>query len=148
MAEIEAIADKLRDILIKSGVKFSADQVEWAMTSKDAGLTNDINTYVPPNAVLSKSHIIFLERGNSKAGLEHIVLRHAKDFQAKDGINTAKQISDYIFNVMAQSMNIVHTAAYKKGGLNLVYKIKSNNYLRVVIGSNGFIVTAYPSSSP
>ena len=35
-----------------------------------------------------------------------------------------------------------------KGGLKVVYKRAKNNYLHVVIGDNGYIVTAYPRSDP
>ena len=147
MAEIQTLADELKEVLNKVGVRYSADNIKWALTSDEAELTNAINDKSGSNAQLRNSHIIFLEQGNSNAGLKHIYLRHADDFKKKDYLDSEEEVSNYIESTMKEYAPFEVTSG-KRGGLDVVYKIKDDNYLHVTIGSNGFIVTAFPSSKP
>ena len=146
--EIQELSDKLAEILDKYSVKYDRASVKWGITSDDSQLTDAINEAIP-DSTLSKTHIIFLEEGNSRAGLEHIYQRHHNDFKAKAGVDTKQEISDYIANVMYQGRYIQHTVTpISRGGIKIVYTIGNNTYLRVIIGSNGFVVTAYMTSKP
>ena len=147
MAEIQTLADELKEVLNKVGVRYSEDNIKWALTSDEAGLTNAINDKSGLNAQLRSSHIIFLEQGNSNAGLKHIYWRHADDFKKKDDLDSEEEVSNYIESTMKKYAPFKVTSG-KRGGLDVVYKIKDDNYLHVTIGSNGFIVTAFPSSKP
>ena len=147
LIEIQDLAYKLAKILDRYGVKYDQASVKWAITSDDAQLTNAINQIIP-GSILSKTHVIFLEEGNGRAGLEHIYQRHRNDFNAKAGVNTRQGISDYIANVMQQGKYIQHTVTPNRGGIKVVYTIGSNAYLHMSIANNGFVVTAYMSSNP
>lgn len=149
MAETQVIEQKLKEVLDKAGVKYDASKVKWAITSDDAGLTTAINQKTGPKALLRTTRIIFLEQGNDCAGLQHIYKRHAKDFKNKADINCAEGISKYIEKVMKE-YDPSDVKSSKRGGIHVIYKITNDNsyYLHMGIGSNGFIVTAYPSSKP
>ena len=148
MAEIQGLDDKLKEVLNKVGVRYSEDKVKWAITSDKAGLTPAINIDSGSKALLRSSHIIFLEQGNDKAGLDHIFMRHVKDFKNKCGVGNKKDISSYIEKAIKAHAPPIKVRPGKRGGLDVVYKINDNNYLHMTIGSNGFIVTAFPSSKP
>ena len=94
-----------------------------------------------------KTMIIFLERGNSKAGLQHIWERHHQDFKnLAKGITKESDLSAYIYN----TMKLGHSGTWgyqkctkiKTGGFEVVYIVHEKLYLHVVFGGNGFIVTA------
>ena len=68
------LSDKLAEILDKYSVKYHRASVKWGIKSDDSQLTDAINEAIP-DSTLSKTHIIFLEEGNSRAGLEHISTR-------------------------------------------------------------------------
>ena len=94
MAEIQGLDDKLKEVLNKVGVRNSEDKVIWTITSDKAGLTPAINIDSGSKALLRSSHIIFLEQGNDKAGLDHIFMRHVKDFKNKCGVDNKKDINN------------------------------------------------------
>ena len=89
--------------------------------------------------------IVWLEKGNSSAGLEHIVSRHANDFKSKLGIekrNIANTLQDIV-----KTGQVVSNRTKEINGKNnyeRIYKYKGRYYVLTGIGSNGFLVTAYP----
>jgi hypothetical protein len=88
---------------------------------------------------LSDGRIVFLERGNANAGLQHIVQRHSSQFASR-GISEA-QIPDVIMDVLRNGRPV----GTRRGGT--IYEITINGetqHILIVVGGNGFIVTAYP----
>lgn len=89
--------------------------------------------------------IMWLETGNSNAGLEHIISRHADDFKSKH--NIAKDgIAKHLKNVFSEG-TVIYSREIKKNnrrGLEKLYFYKDKYYLLSGVGTNGFIVSGYP----
>ncbi len=107
----------LLDELASSGVKYNPDDVITVIKNPDGKL-------------------MWLEEGNSKAGLTHILERHADDFAAQ-GVS---DIPNLLENVL--STNPIRTGSNAKG-LFADYTFNGNSY-RVAYGTNGFVVSFYP----
>ena len=90
----------------------------------------------------SNGSVVWLEKGNSKAGLEHI-MQHADQFVAK-GISKEK-ISDFIMYAVQHGkiIGMQRTRAVYE----VVYEGKRQR-VAISIGDNGFIVGANPKSAP
>jgi hypothetical protein len=89
----------------------------------------------------SDGTIVFLERGTSRAGLQHIVAEHGDDF-ARRGI-TEEEIPDAIMAAVTRG-HIVGT----QGESRPIYEVFYNGRIEriaVTVGSNGFIVGANPA---
>jgi hypothetical protein len=109
------------------------------------GLSEQGINHTPENIVRiaqnSDGKTIFLETGNSRAGLQHIVERHMDDFAAR-GISQ-DQIPDAVIAATTQG-KIIGT----QGRSRIIFEVKFNNQIQriaVEIGSNGFIVSANPA---
>ncbi len=87
--------------------------------------------------------IVFLEKGSSSAGLEH-VLKHKADF-VKNGIDESN-IADFVFEA-ATNGKIIGYQGKGKGRpiFELVYNGETKR-VAITIGDNGFIVGANPVS--
>jgi len=120
-------AQRVRNSLIKelaeNGIKHNADDIVDIAKSQ-SGKT------------------VFLETGNSKAGLTHILQEHGSDF-VKAGIkqdDIAKVVMDAATNGKQVGMQ----------GTRPVYEVMYNGAkqnIAVTVGNNGFIVGANPSSN-
>jgi len=97
----------------------------------------------------SSGEIVFLEKGNPGAGLEHIINgtdkkgRHKEHFKKYLNIEE-NEIGVTLFKFI-KADNIINVKPSKNNGKNVIYCL-NNKYLHIVIASNGFIVTAYPAS--
>ena len=84
----------------------------------------------------TEGKLLWLEKGNSTAGLQHIIERHANDFSAKGFDNIPQLLS-----------NVLKTKPIKIGssskGFYANYILNENVY-RLAYGTNGFIVSFYP----
>lgn len=88
---------------------------------------------------LPDNRIVFLEKGDDKSGLQHIVNRHKGDFEKQD-INES-QIPDVIMEALQRGERV---GTQRDGE---IYRIAINGKTRhilIVVGKNGYIVTAYP----
>ena len=107
----------LMDELASSGVKYNSDEV-IAVTKTAEG------------------RLLWLEQGNTKSGLTHILDRHTDDF-ASQGIDDIPQLLN----------DVLKTTPIKTGcnskGLFADYVFNENTY-RVAYGTNGYIVSFYP----
>ena len=114
----------------------------------------DLNTlaangvkFTPQNVVATgttpSGQIVFLETGNSSAGLQHIVDGHASDF-ANIGVSEAQ-----IPSVVMQTVTEGNIVGYQGSGTGRpIYQTTINGQpqrIAVTIGSNGFIVGANPA---
>ena len=101
---------------------------------------------VSPDAVvdirrLSDGRIVWLEKGDDAAGLRHLIREHGQQF-ARKGIGRT-QLSDFLMQTLIEG-KIVGT-----NGGEPVYRVLYNgsvHYVKLVTGSNGFLVTAHPVS--
>ena len=109
-----------------NNVKFSKDNLVFATKDKSG-------------------QILFLEQGNDIAGLRHIEQRHAADFVDKHKIQSA-QIPQHIYFVFTYGDLEYFRITVKnhKEGFERLYKYKNECYLLSGVGTNGFVVSAYP----
>lgn len=86
--------------------------------------------------------IVWVERGNERAGLKHILSRHEKDF-IKKGIPKA-DIVDFIMT--AATTGVPSGNQTKRPGREIyVFRYNGNTHkVALSIGSNGYIVGANP----
>lgn len=86
---------------------------------------------------------VWLETGNSKAGLQHIVDGHQKNF-ADRGI-AESEIPSLIFDAL-QHGRVVDTIGSGRNARE-VYEVPfkgSTQRIAIGVGDNGFVVTAHP----
>lgn len=116
------------DQLTKAGVKFNPNDVLFVTKDKTGQL-------------------LWLEKGSKGAGLEHIKERHLSDFVEKHGIkkdNIVGHLSSIIkTGKLEYSRKIMRSG---KLGYERLYNKNGQYYLLSAIGTNGFLVTAYPVS--
>ena len=123
---------RLIDELEKSRVKFTKEDIMF-ITRDETG------------------RIVWLEKGNSSAGLEHILNGngktpgHAADFERAFGISKS-EIPSFLKNVISKGKVVSDTLKTINGrsGYERIYYYDGKHYLMTGIGTNGFIVTAYP----
>jgi|GEM_PF-730936 hypothetical protein len=107
--------------LAEKGVKHAPDQV--------VAIARDAN-----------GKIVFLERGNARAGLQHILDQHAADF-ARRGI-PVEQIPDAVMAAATRGKPV------GVQGTRPVYEVEFNGQthrVAVTVGDNGFVVGANPA---
>lgn len=95
----------------------------------------------------SSGQLMWLEKGNEKSGLTHILKRHEIDFANKHGV-TQDEIPKHI-NTIIRDGKLEYYKVIQRNGRNCYERLysKSNQYyLQTGVGENGYIVTAYPIS--
>ncbi|NQE78340.1 hypothetical protein A8L50_07230 [Pantoea ananatis] len=103
--------------------------------------------FTPENIVSAAKNnngkVFFLEKGNSKAGLQHIIGEHKKDF-ANIGVSEAK-----IPSVVMKAISEGKVVGYQgKGTGRPIYETVINgemHRLAITVSSNGFVVGANPA---
>jgi hypothetical protein len=116
----------LLDELASSGVKYSPDDVIAVTKTGNGKLT-------------------WLETGNSRAGMQHI-LNHADDF-AKKGIQQ-NQIQDLVMESVTNGKIVGYQG---RGTSRPIYEVVFNgnkHHTAITVSSNGFIVGANPKTLP
>lgn len=115
--------DDLFDELSAKNVSYSKEKTMWIVRKPDG-------------------KICWMETGklgDKASGFAHIVDEHYTDFSGAFGINSKSDISKMIYTVVAtQNPNNIIGDEY-------IYLINGRS-LSVIIGNNGYIVTAYPSN--
>lgn len=94
----------------------------------------------------SEGKIIFLEEGDSEAGLQHILEKHSSEF-IDLGIEV-EQIPDAIIAAITQGRMVGYQGRKKT---RTVYEVNFNGktqYIAVTVSNNGYIVGANPRTSP
>jgi hypothetical protein len=90
--------------------------------------------------------IVFLEQGNSDAGLQHILEKHSLEF-ADQGIKQ-NQIPDIIITALTEGKMIRYQGRQKT---RMIYEVNFNSkthYIALTVSNNGYIVGANPRTSP
>jgi len=90
---------------------------------------------------------IWLEQGNSSSGLTHIISRHVADFQSEHGV-APTDLGSHLNTVFSSGEVEYSRITQRNGrsGYERLYSYNGNYYLLSGIGSNGYIVSAYPLS--
>ncbi len=122
-AKANITADLIKE-LEKSGVKFNKESVVFA--AKDG-----------------TGQTVWLETGNQSTGMQHIISRHAEDFQAKHGI-AKSEIANHLESVFREGKVEYNRVTRENGGYERLYSYNGNYYLLSGVGKNGYIVSAYP----
>lgn len=88
--------------------------------------------------------ILFLEKGNNGAGFKHIE-NHKQNFVEKHKIQE-EQIKKHLYSVFTYGDLEYSRTTLRKGreGFERLYKYENQYYLLSGIGTNGFVVSAYP----
>lgn len=116
------IPDHLLTKLELSGVKFSKENIVMITETQEGEL-------------------VWLEKGNRFAGLEHIILRHETDIFQKFGV-TKDEIPAFIKEII-ENGELIHRRP-NKNGIERIYLYNGKHYILNGVGNNGFIVTIYP----
>ncbi|MBP0460229.1 WXG100-like domain-containing protein [Streptomyces montanisoli] len=122
VASSQAEREELIQELQGKGVKFSPDKV--VRIGRDAD-----------------GKVVFLEEGNGRAGLQHVIEEHAQDF-ANKGVPEG-EVPDVVLEAVTKG-DVVGMQ-----GTRPIYEIVRNGQvlkIAVTVGSNGFIVGANPTS--
>ena len=93
----------------------------------------------------STGQIVWLETGNKRAGLNHILARHADDFER--AFNLPKEhIVEYLEKVVRYGKVVSNKIVTKNGreGFEREYEYQGKHHVITGIGLNGFMVSAYP----
>ncbi len=128
------IDESLLDELERNGAKFNRDAVQFVTRDKTG-------------------QIVWLESGNSSAGLEHILHGngrtpgHAGDFARAFGVSES-EVASYLRSVIAHgevvSNELKPIGSSGRMGYERVYYYEGNYHVVTGIGTNGFIVSAFP----
>lgn len=90
--------------------------------------------------------IVWLEKGTKTAGLTHIQDRgHIEHFSKAFGINPG-DFESYLYKVVRDGIVLENKTRYVNGhkGYERKYYYEGNYCVLTAIGSNGFIISAYP----
>lgn len=114
--------EHLLNELRQSGVKFTEKEVIMITKTK-------------------KNELVWLEKGNERKGLEHILLRHEKDLERKFGVKK-QEIPNFVKDVFTNGVETRNE--FKNGGYQKEYLYKGKYIVISGVGTNGFIVSIYP----
>jgi len=94
--------------------------------------------------------IIFLEEGNSNAGLQHIIERHWNDKELMKYFSSQNDMKDKLFKTIKDKSYLTKNIVPMNGKNNLEFTLeiilsdgKNKNFL-LATGDNGYIVTFHP----
>ncbi|MGW7052530.1 polymorphic toxin-type HINT domain-containing protein [Streptomyces sp. NPDC054887] len=121
----DCVDKELLDEMKETGVKFDPEKVIRAERDADG-------------------KIVFLEEGNSRAGLKHILEEHADDFE-RSGI-AREDIPDLVMQAATKGKKV---GTQGKGDGRPIYEVEFKGQKRrvaVTVGNNGFVVGANPKS--
>ena len=129
------LRDKIDDIINKDPLLKQLVDSKVKINVKDVVFT----------AKDSSGQIVWLEKGNSSAGLTHI-MKHETDFIAKHNIKKGHLLS-HLKNVVSKG-KVISSREVRlpngRKGLEKIYLYKGKYYTLGAIGTNGFIVSMYP----
>ena len=142
---VEAAYDKSGTVVTRIRKKVDATNRTQLFDDLQAGGTKITPENVVDIQKLPDGRTVWLETGNSSAGLRHIN-RHADEF-AQKGISQ-DQIPDAVFSALQQN-NVVGYQGAGTGRPIYEYSFNGQTHnMAVTVGDNGFIVGANPTSLP
>ena len=89
--------------------------------------------------------MVWLETGDSETGSIHILKRHPEFFN-KGYIDTTQNPSEQLQVVIERTVRNGESISIKndRGGTAYVYELTDDDYVTVIVGDNGYIITARP----
>ncbi len=127
---------RIGDFPLKLNKYYSRDFVD-ILLKKGIGVREDLLVAVTKSR--GDNRIIWLDRND----FLHVLDRHAGQFETYFGLSGPYEIGNFIFNAITK--RDVYRS-YPGMGKAKVYVYRfGNNFLQVVVGTDGNIVTAYPS---
>ncbi|WP_223533549.1 filamentous hemagglutinin N-terminal domain-containing protein [Pseudomonas sp. GL-RE-20] len=136
----------LAAVLGKAGSWFAKGTVNTSLLDE---LTANGVKFTPENVVAttrsSNGKVVFLETGNSKAGLQHIIEEHGSQF-AQMGVSEA-QIPSVVMKAVSEGKLVGYQGS---GAGRPIYELTINGQqqrIAVTVGDNGFVVGANPRGS-
>ena len=131
------------------GTGFSGDYKNTQGSLKPEHLMEELrargNKFTVEDVVIvtktKKGELVWLEQGDSSAGLIHIIERHKNDLERKYGI-TEEKIPVFVKDVFTDGIEI--SSKEKNNGLEKIYQYKGEYIVITGVGTNGFIVSIYP----
>ncbi len=91
-----------------------------------------------------KGRIVWLEKGNDNAGLSHIILGHKEDFKRAFNVDEDK-IAGFLYEVVVKGTIIKEYPSKNGTGIDTIYDYNGRYFTFIGTGSNGYIVTAFPT---
>lgn len=90
--------------------------------------------------------VVWLEKGNSAVGLEHIKARGHDEQIAKHFNASVSEVPRLIRNIIRDGKVISNTTEQRNGRevCERIYEYNSKKLLLAALGTNGFLVSAYP----
>ena len=122
-------------VMLFDGIRFNEPDIVFAIVPHDS-----------VKEKLKNASTAFLERGDHRAGLKHILLRHYEDFRTREF--DADGIKELLRHTIAnlRPLNIVEGDR----GMGLEYAFDDRLYpklkhdtLKIAMGYNGFVVSAF-----
>jgi filamentous hemagglutinin len=136
----------LAAVLGKAGSWFAKGTLNTSLLDE---LTANGVKFTPENVVAttrsSNGKVVFLETGNSKAGLQHIIEEHGSQF-AQMGVSEA-QIPSVVMKAVFEGKLVGYQGS---GAGRPIYELTINGQqqrIAVTVGDNGFVVGANPRGS-
>lgn len=90
--------------------------------------------------------LVWIDSGNSNAGMKHIIDRHSIDFYCKYGIKKS-ELPEFL-RTLVEKGEITDSKKTQLGNghfrIDKIYKYKNKYVVVGGLGDNGFLVTAYP----
>lgn len=111
------------------------------MVSKGYKFTEERIVFITKD---SEKKLVWLERGNDSAGLQHIINNHKEHFEEAFGIKE-DEIALYLYKVITDGKLIDSKPSNIAGGFDRLYEYDNQYYTFVAMGNNGFIVTSFPN---
>ena len=121
-ASYRAVAEDIDDMfaeLSKNNVKYTKENTMWITRNLDG-------------------KVCWLETGTTESGFQHIMMRHPLSEFADLGVTSERDVSSLIYKVVTNQSSV---GKYKADGT--VYSCGGQKYLNVIIGSNGYVVSAH-----
>eukprot|EP00475_Leptophrys_vorax_P028258 TRINITY_DN4081_c0_g1_i1.p1 TRINITY_DN4081_c0_g1~~TRINITY_DN4081_c0_g1_i1.p1 ORF type:complete len:120 (-),score=27.97 TRINITY_DN4081_c0_g1_i1:476-835(-) len=105
----------------------------WKVDKGSAGLGRVVN-----------SDDVYLDQGDAKSGLTHIVEKHAQDFERRFGVTSGK-ISEFLYTQLQGGEYKTYGYEKKDSSLAVYFQIQEQSFLFVVFNvDTGRIITAMP----
>ena len=137
-------------VLNKFGIGYNPADLLWTVSVDKAGFDPTVIEKLLPKTPLAASKTLFLEKGSDKAGLAHMWLSHKQQFKDLLNLHNMDQVQQYLYKIMSKGVYYIwayNVVKDSRGGMEIVYIINEKLYLHIVFASNGFIVTAFPTSN-
>jgi len=147
-------AEMMYDLEVAQDHTFTVGADQWVVHNCGSNLFDELKSTgtkfsqdktVAITRALSDGKVVWLEQGNLEAGLTHIIENHASQF-AQFGISEG-DIPGLLTHTLSNEIPGEIIPDLVKGGEQRIFSTMLGDIehnLSIVVGGNGFIVTAFP----